>query len=190
MQAQKLVQRVSASTVLIRKRGELVKQRPLQSAGTRRARRHAGRSGARHSSRADHPDLHWGDHLLSRARPTPERRIFCAAATGADYALLSPSVRRYGCGAPQRRLGSWAAKSRKGRPQRAIGTCTHDPGRNLIAACAVVLAEARADHNAVDGPVLCADWWARRRCQPLRAELARRMVTLRSARCGGSWNGS
>ena len=56
-------------------------------------------------------------------------------------------------------------------------------------ACAVVLAEARADHNAVDGPVLCADCWARRRCQPLRAELARRMVTLRIACCGGSWTG-
>ena len=36
-----------------------------------------------------------------------------------------------------------------------------------------------------------ADCWAHRRCQPLRvAEFARRMVTLRSGRCGGSWNGS
>jgi hypothetical protein len=30
------------------------------------------------------------------------RRIFCAAAIGADYAPLSPCVRRYGYGAPQR----------------------------------------------------------------------------------------
>src|SRR5215469_7317825 len=48
--------------------------------------------------------------------PAPERRIFCAAATGSDYALLSPSVRRYGYGAPQRRLGSGATKSGKGPP--------------------------------------------------------------------------
>jgi hypothetical protein len=34
----------------------------------------------------------------------PDRRIFCAAATSADYALLSPRVRRYGYGAPQRRV--------------------------------------------------------------------------------------
>jgi hypothetical protein len=41
-------------------------------------------------------------------RPTSdsraERRIFCAAATSTDYALLSPCVRRYGYGAPQRRV--------------------------------------------------------------------------------------
>ena len=35
-----------------------------------------------------------------------------------------------------------------------------------------------------------ADCRARRRCQPLRIELARRMVTLRSTRSGGSWTGS
>jgi hypothetical protein len=38
------------------------------------------------------------------------RRIFCAAAISADYALLSPCVRRYGYGASQRRVcdGSFA----------------------------------------------------------------------------------
>jgi hypothetical protein len=42
-------------------------------------------------------------------------RIFCAAATGAGYALLSPCVRRYGYGAPQRR--AWAAE--RPRPRMA-----------------------------------------------------------------------
>ena len=52
---------------------------------------------------------------------------FCAAATGVDYALLSPSVCYFGCGL----LGVaplWlATKAGKGRPQRAIGTRTHHP---------------------------------------------------------------
>jgi hypothetical protein len=43
----------------------------MQSAGHAPRRSH----GAMYSSRADHPDLHWGDHLLSRARPTPDRRF-------------------------------------------------------------------------------------------------------------------
>jgi len=62
----------------------------------------------------------------------------------------------------------------------------------LMSACSVVLAEAQADHDAADEPVLCAQAVGpRRRCQPLRmAELAQRMVTLRSARRGGPWNGS
>jgi hypothetical protein len=42
------------------------------------------------------------------------RRIFCAAATSADYALPSPCVRRHGYGAPQRRV-SVAGRPRQGR---------------------------------------------------------------------------
>jgi hypothetical protein len=38
--------------------------------------------------------------------------------------------------------------------------------------------------------LMAADFRARRRCQPLWIGSARRMVTLRSARCAGSWNGS
>ena len=63
----------------------------------------------------------------------------------------------------------------------------HDNARN--SACSVVLAEAQAEHDAADGPVLCAQAVRprRRRRQPFRmAEPARRIVTLRSARCGGS----
>ena len=46
--------------------------------------------------------------LTARAREPSIRRIFCAAATGADYALLSPSPRRLWASAS--RLGAWAAK--------------------------------------------------------------------------------
>ena len=50
----------------------------------------------------------------SRLEAAPDRRIFCASATGADYALLSPSFRRFGYGAPQRRasvLGDQAERA-------------------------------------------------------------------------------
>jgi hypothetical protein len=54
--------------------------------------------------------------ISQRQSPTrPDRILFCAAVTGADYALRSPSVRRYGYGTPQslRWLGD---RGRKGPP--------------------------------------------------------------------------
>lgn len=56
-------------------------------------------------SSAQHRTPCYGSLPKDRAggRRTPDRRIFCAAATGADYVLLSLSVRHYGYGAPQGR---------------------------------------------------------------------------------------
>jgi len=63
------------------------------------------------------------------------RRIFCAAATGADYTVLSPSLGRYSHGAPQRRLGAWAAKAGTGPPYTS---CRHPCSRSMthLIACA------------------------------------------------------
>ena len=70
----------------------------------RSERRPAGRAQPA-CTRAQHPNLDYRD--LSSAEPGSRAigRILCVAVTGADYALLSPCVRRYGYGAPQRRVG-------------------------------------------------------------------------------------
>jgi hypothetical protein len=54
----------------------------------------------------------WHGHWPKRR--TYRRRIFCAAAPGADYALLSPAIRHYGYGASQRR-DSVAGRPSQGR---------------------------------------------------------------------------
>ena len=73
-------------------------------------------------SHAEQPDLR--DRVPTAAKPVSAhiRRIFCAAAAGADYTLLSPSVRHYGYGllsVATRWLGD---QGREGRLQQAIGT--------------------------------------------------------------------
>jgi len=55
-------------------------------------------------STPDHPDLHALSGKRRKSDSSAYRRIFCAAATSADYALLSPCVQRCGYGAPQRRV--------------------------------------------------------------------------------------
>jgi hypothetical protein len=62
----------------------------------------------------------------------------------------------------------------------------------LFSACAVALAEARTGHHAAGGPVLCTQAVVRAAVVSRTGwpELARRVVTLRSACCGGSWTGS
>src|SRR5208282_4661351 len=71
-----------------------------------------------------------------RSRPRPALGgSFARLPPAADYALLSPSVRHYGYGAPQRRA-SVAGRPRPGMValKRAIGTRTHDPRRTSGAA--------------------------------------------------------
>ena len=57
------------------------------------------------------------------------RRIFCASATGADYALLSPSIRHVGYRAPQRRASVLNDQGREGPPSTSYRHPTHDPRR-------------------------------------------------------------
>ena len=63
---------------------------------------------------ADPPALRGTTRPTPNNRGRPDRRLFCAAATGSDYALLSPSVRHYGYGALQRR----ASVAGRPRPER------------------------------------------------------------------------
>jgi hypothetical protein len=67
----------------------------------------AGRPGRRHGA----ADLLRGCHR----RPTTLCYLHLSAVTA--------------IGSSASRLDGWAAKAGKGRPQRAIGTCTHDPRR-------------------------------------------------------------
>jgi hypothetical protein len=67
------------------------------------------------------------------ALATITRRVFCLASMGADYVLLSPSVRRCGCASSASRLGGWAAGAGKGRPARAARHPYSPPATYLIA---------------------------------------------------------
>lgn len=71
------------------------------------------------------------DHAKRTHQPT-DRRIFCAAATGrrlrSAISVCPPLQLR---GSLASRLGGWAARAGNGRPQRAIGTRTHDPRHTL-----------------------------------------------------------
>ena len=87
-------------------------------AGLRRAGRagHEDRGGGTRPREAPITFLREEPAISQRQSPTrPDRILFCAAVTGADYALRSPSVRRYGYGTPQslRWLGD---PGRKGPP--------------------------------------------------------------------------
>ena len=111
--------------------------RDLRRICLRAGLRRAGRAGPEDRGRDTRPReapitfLREEPAISQRRSPTrPDRRIFC---TGWHRRRLRsaisvfPPLRLWGSSAS--RLGSWATKSGKGRPQRAIGTCTHDPRR-------------------------------------------------------------
>lgn len=72
---------------------------------------------------------------LDRVRKTadrPYRRIFCASATGADYALPSPFVRYVGYRAPRCRVLVLGDQGREGPPRSVCERVSAETSRTWL----------------------------------------------------------